>query len=382
MSVVPRAVVPAPKIDALTGLRIVAAAGVFLSHVSGTSATPQALTTFMSAGYNGVTLFFTLSGFVLAWNYVDRLTPMSVGGLRSFFVARFARIYPLYLFALTFALVPFIIGKDVHVDIWWHVFALQPWSANESVAFGYNGPGWSIGIEFFLYACFPAVLLPLARASRNTLIVVLIGTVAAVFLVTVAFIIFGGAALPPWNPASAHRWLYRTPLTRLGDFTVGIVAALLIKRGSRPLAWVAYAAQAVGAGSFIFLMTRWQVLNSVWSWDIAYLIPAFLVIWGLAAGPQSPLAWILGTKPMVLLGEASFAFYLLHAPMLANSGIDTITSSNVWILTVGSQFVIILLAAIGAHVIIERPAQRWLRARLDHRKLPTDKLEVIEHVGT
>ena len=52
------------KIDSLTGVRIFAALAVVLSHLPRPDSLPRIIGTFMSAAYNGVTLFYILSGFV------------------------------------------------------------------------------------------------------------------------------------------------------------------------------------------------------------------------------------------------------------------------------------------------------------------------------
>ena len=69
-----------PKIRALTGLRIVAALWVVLFHYRPLiwEASPRLkdyLAPLFDAGAQGVDLFFILSGFVLTWNYLDRLGP-------------------------------------------------------------------------------------------------------------------------------------------------------------------------------------------------------------------------------------------------------------------------------------------------------------------
>ena len=151
----------ATRIDALTGVRIIAAGSVFLSHAEAPKYIPAPVQTLVTAGYNGVTLFFVLSGFVLAWSYADRLIPLRPRAVWSFFVARFARIYPLYLFALLFAATPQLVTHTLEPGWWRHVLAIQAWSPAKDTAL--NGPAWSIGVEFFLYACFPMVVIAVAR---------------------------------------------------------------------------------------------------------------------------------------------------------------------------------------------------------------------------
>ena len=201
------------RFDALTGVRILAAAAVFLSHAHAPASIPPLLATFMGSGYSGVTLFFALSGFVLMWSYGERLRPLRVEGLWSFFVARFSRIYPLYLFALLVVIVPQIAASGWDPLMLLHISTLQTWSANVNWAYAFNGPGWSIGVEVFLYACFPLILIGLARIRHSAPALILLGTliVAGTFALVWWFILTGRNDLAYTDAESTHRWLYRTP---------------------------------------------------------------------------------------------------------------------------------------------------------------------------
>ena len=66
------------EIKALSGLRIVAALWVVLFHfrpllAEASPGVRSALAPILNAGAQGVDLFFILSGFVLTWNYLDRM---------------------------------------------------------------------------------------------------------------------------------------------------------------------------------------------------------------------------------------------------------------------------------------------------------------------
>jgi peptidoglycan/LPS O-acetylase OafA/YrhL len=63
---------------------------------------------------------------------------------------------------------------------------------------------------------------------------------------------------------------------------------------------------------------------------------------------------------MVLFGEASFAFYLLHLPLVGSLSIAA-GGGRAWVVANAITFSLILLMAVGAHMVIERPAQRLLR---------------------
>lgn len=112
------------RIDALTGIRIVAAGAVFLSHDPIADHASPRVQTFMYAGYHGFTFFFILSGFVLAWNYADRLTRCGFEPFGSS-SSRVARIYPLYLFALMWATAPLHLNRQVESGRWLHIFGIQ-----------------------------------------------------------------------------------------------------------------------------------------------------------------------------------------------------------------------------------------------------------------
>jgi peptidoglycan/LPS O-acetylase OafA/YrhL len=91
---------PAP-LDALTGIRFLAALHVVLYHYAGEifASTHWAVRALIAAGPSAVGLFYVLSGAVLTYSCT-----VADGGLtssrRAFWTARFARIYPTYLLAL------------------------------------------------------------------------------------------------------------------------------------------------------------------------------------------------------------------------------------------------------------------------------------------
>lgn len=97
------------EIKALTGLRIVAALWVVLFHFRPMlgDASPDfrdALAPVLNCGAQGVDLFFILSGFVLTYNYLDRMgRSWSTRATLHFLWLRLARVWPVYLVTLHLA---------------------------------------------------------------------------------------------------------------------------------------------------------------------------------------------------------------------------------------------------------------------------------------
>lgn len=85
------------RLDSLTGLRYFAALAVVLLHTVANRYVDAPLVDIpllgrpVEVGYLAVAFFFTLSGFVLAWN------ARSADTKRAFYQRRFARVYPMHL---------------------------------------------------------------------------------------------------------------------------------------------------------------------------------------------------------------------------------------------------------------------------------------------
>jgi peptidoglycan/LPS O-acetylase OafA/YrhL len=293
----------------------------------------------------------------------------------NFFVARFARIYPLYIVCLAYVVVH-LHSLNVPIDGWWrNALAIQAWSPNVFQAFSFDGPAWSLSVEFFLYACFPLLVPLIARMHRARTILITAAVIgAAMFALAAIFVASGHGSLPFEDPGSAHRWLYRTPLTRLGDFALGILAARLfvITRGDPRLARIGGVMAAASAAVFLLLMAWPALYFTAWSWDVAYAIPTVLLIFGLSVAQGSRLARFLSIPTIVLLGEASFAFYLVHQPLigLLGGGIWVNAMSATAIVNEAFVFGAILALAIGLHVGLELPARRRLRRWLSRPEEP------------
>src|SRR5260370_11721044 len=171
---------PRTHINALTGLRGVAALLVVGNHYFvwcspyTVDSVPWYLTLpFATAGF-GMTLFFTLSGFVITYNYLGldwRGSPFrSVG---NFLFHRFSRLYPTFLLFVLLALNSSSIagGTDGNFSKWvvFHLTGVQTWLPlkfeGRLPSNGIFHLSWSISTEFMLYLVFVLLVAGCHRRS-------------------------------------------------------------------------------------------------------------------------------------------------------------------------------------------------------------------------
>lgn len=145
------------QLDALTGLRWIAALAVFAQHFMGIM---DCKVIRGPVGGMAVSFFFVLSGFILVYVYKDRLSKTTTP---RFYFTRFARIWPLH--AVCLLLMAWLIPKFLPpTELPWlrvmsHWSLLQAWYPTANWIGCYNGVAWSISAEAFFYLMFPLLLL-------------------------------------------------------------------------------------------------------------------------------------------------------------------------------------------------------------------------------
>ena len=360
-----------PELPALTGVRAIAAAMVVISHIRLPQNAPTWAVHVAESGYIGVPLFFILSGIVLAYNY-GHINPRSAREVWNFYVARGARILPLYYAVLIYlAIRREALGYE-QLYFWRHVFNIQTWTGSLLAAQQtYNGPAWSINVELFFYALFPLLMPLFVMLSKRfgvrglaSLIVVL---AAIQWALCFWFFTTGWADLPAADPASGHRWLYRHPLPRLLEFGMGIALAQILEH--RPFERLTdrfhtlIQVAAIAVASIVTVVRPWDGptagLWRVASFGALYSIPFILLLWSLASG-RGRVARFLSTAPLRSLGVSSFALYLTHRPFLEVLGADVVRESNNlagWLLMLALLGFTMVIGE-GAHRYIERPCHK------------------------
>lgn len=149
------------RLARLDGLRGAAATGVMVHHIFFFFAVwqftggpvAQVAEWIHQSGWTFVDLFFVLSGYVFAHVYLRGDELRTQEGLTSFWVARFARLWPLHLTMLLLiaALHP-ASSANTPIAFVAHLFMLQAFVL--PVAGTFDWSSWSLTVEVFCYAIF------------------------------------------------------------------------------------------------------------------------------------------------------------------------------------------------------------------------------------
>ncbi|WP_040312752.1 acyltransferase family protein [Gleimia coleocanis] len=344
------------RLDSLTGVRWWAAFAVFVFHYHNVGNIPGI--GLGTIGYTGVAFFFVLSGFVLTWSASPKVTKP------QFWMRRVARIWPAHFVALLLALPVFYPWDGPTATNWWEkdfallpilaaVFLVQGFSTNPLVLFAGNPAAWTLSSEAAFYFTHPfanSFALKLKKAQYLIFVVAIL----ALGILSVKY-----AGLTP------------TILNRFWEFFLGMFAAHLLKRGFRTglPAWVGYLVTMCLVISYWLLHVRGfnPALEATLEPMRPFYLPIIymLVIIILASSDLEGRRSLMRWKPMVIAGEISYAFYLVHATVLYLflGWYGRSDSVLVFIFLLICAF----LVAAALHYLVERPCEKRIRAWADKR---------------
>ena len=398
-------------IPALDGLRFAAAfmvAGGHYMSIEGGAPLSETIATLTGLG---MTLFFVLSGFVIHYNYTASLS--RPGGVRAFFVARFARLYPLYIaiFLLDFAFTALTARNacslagtphEQWVGLVFYLTLTQSWiyavACRASFVYQY-GPvsavTWSISVEIFFYLFYVVAAMPIAKFKLSTRSV--IGIALAAYGLTLVYFwlcghyegtinrvgteMFGPVASTATDyDNSLLRWLfYFDPVARLAEFFAGVAAAQLYLKPAQRAATLT----AERASEYTLVAILAVVLIHLWFYGLVAPSNGFIgriasplygplvaVAMFLIARYDTPWSRLLSRPLPVQLGEASYSIYLLHEfvpSAFKRLGLTTTDVGAAWIAWAGALLLLALISR-ASYALFERPARQWLRALLAPRR--------------
>ena len=334
-----------------------------------TNLAPLPLAGSLSYGAYGVTFFFVLSGFVLTWSARPNVSS------RTFWLRRFARIYPSHFVALILA-IPVFYSFSPAAEDWWikpfsmpiillSVVLLQGWSRDPAILFSGNPAAWTLSCEAFFYTLFPWLNPLLVKLRQRGALLFTLGAFVVALILRVVVIIAPGSLVAqlPW------------PVFRATEFFIGMGLAWAIRCGWRPripvvltyvlgavaIAYLTLVPAYIGAGTVLTAAVPFAN-------EIIIALCALMIV-AVALRDLRGRSSLLRRRPLVMLGEWSYAFYLVHATVIYGVLYFVPSQPPGWsnLLWYGGMLVIALVVAAGLHYLVERPFERSLRRWWDRR---------------
>jgi peptidoglycan/LPS O-acetylase OafA/YrhL len=273
--------------------------------------------------------FFALSGFVLTHNYWNL---NGKDNTISFYIFRYARMLPIHVIAavLFVTLLPglFRASGPVFFSNLTLTHSWLPWS---QFFFSYNSPSWSSSTEMFFYLCFPLLLVCMRKAWFLPLVVTALPT-ALIILSCNAFHVPHMSAKDP----CVVGLVFVHPLCRMFEFALGMVVAYAFRTHLKPMNLRPFAATALeflglgwvlavainGSAIRHFLMPFCGDAGSLWLQTAGLPVLGCGLLIAALATKRGVLGHILNWKFLVVLGECSYAIYLLHSLYLTYATVN------------------------------------------------------------
>ena len=344
-------------INTLTSLRLIFALMVFGAHCYVIDDIFS--THFFKEGFVGVSFFFVLSGFIIAYNYQKKLQEKEITR-RRFWVARIARVYPLHWLTLFIAVIlgDYVVASG-GLDWCRHFLAsltlTHAYIPEADYYFSFNSPSWSLCCEQLFYICFP-FLVPLTRNYKYLLYI---------FCVTAILLVVGMHFTPE---EEIKGYWYVNPITRFPDFIAGMLLFQLYERlKDKPITFRQGSLMEIGA--VIIFLTFYMCASEipkVYRYSCFYWLPVAVVLISFSL-QKGILSRILSHRFLVVGGEISYGFYLIHLFILLSyakwqkeAGFDI-----AWYISVPVLFGITVLLSLLSYRYFERPMNKRVKSLLN-----------------
>lgn len=348
---------------ALTSVRFLFSLGVVLFHLELMWAWPtQEHTQLIERARLGVDMFFVLSGFVLSYVYIDQFKAGAFD-YRRFLIARFARVYPAHLVILLgmvgVALVALSMNQSFDPadyspsGLIQTLLLVHAWFPTDKVI-EWNGPSWSLSAEWGAYLLFPVFAWVSARFMRRPFLLLGISVIFFVALDALYQASFGDAL--------THAEFRMGVLRILPSFLGGMALHLIWRRASLS----ASAAKGASLAAAVLLVG----LMHFGAPEPLIVAASGALVLALAFLSKSNADGPMASPMLVFLGEASYAVYLIHMPIIVvwkNARAVLFGGESSYILGGGEVVALVLvILASGAliHAVFERPARFFIRRRL------------------
>ncbi len=327
---------------------------------------------FISWGWNGVGLFFALSGFLIGGQIIEGLRAGSFS-FKQFYIKRFWRIFPPYYFSLLVVMV-FIftgIGRPIGTTtetiktLVYHLFYLQNYLHLPKVRLALY---WSLAIEEQFYILVPLLLYILWRYCRRYLFFIITGLL--LIPIAMRFIVYS----PSIDWSLDIRFLFHT---RFDSLLFGVVAAYLFityNDGLRRLSFLTKgifflcSLASIGAG-LVFGGATNSYFNICWQFTLTAFGSALLTL-TIAISSFDSYIHIYPKRFFALVAKLSYTMYLYHILLIYPVGVVIVRIHKIlgykpnnigFALGFCIYFLVVLSTAAIIYYFIDRPAMNHRR---------------------
>jgi peptidoglycan/LPS O-acetylase OafA/YrhL len=293
---------PVVYLKGLNGIRALAALSVVASHVASSFGQFGLRRMYgLDLASYGVTMFFTLSGFLITYLLLIEKKKFGTINIKQFYIRRILRIWPLYYLYLIIAIIVLLIyEKEVLTgQTAFYVFLLANVPFIIARQIPVIGHYWSLGVEEQFYAFWPWVV-----KKVNRIFVWLVWFVIIMGLLKLAFWFYYHSTGNPIPVAAVH-------ITRFHCMAIGAAGAVLFFGKNRFFLKAAY--------SYVTQVIIWAivVLVALNKFNVKPIINdelisgvSILLIVNVAGNPKSLIK--LDNKYLDYLGKISFGIYVYH----------------------------------------------------------------------
>lgn len=306
-------------------------------------------------GFEAVTLFYVLSGFVLALPWIAGKAP----GYFTYAIRRFCRLYIPYIVIIAICallswqlhVTQIIPGVSYWVNSYNWAIPVSQWAIVDHIFMlgntdDLNGVVHSLVWEMRVSAIFPFMMLLIWRWKQMGAIALLVGTVVGMAILELA-------ARKSGSELTSHilRDIEKT-LFYSHHFTVGAIIAFNLSWIRRQMGkapdWVALVLLAVG---LLIMQARWSTVSVVQAAMVGVGSAAVIV----AAISSPSIQKVLSLPFLVWLGEISYSFYLVHVPIILTLVLVLHAYVPIWLIVVSVPLISLLVASLY-HRFIALPA--------------------------
>jgi peptidoglycan/LPS O-acetylase OafA/YrhL len=311
-------------------------------------------------GRVAVTGFFVLSGYLITLSILGRMK-LNNWSIRSFYIGRMFRIWPLYFLVIVSAIwilpsvnqLQFMLPEvvtDVRIatsNRWYFLLFMPQVPLINNAYLPFAEPTWSIGVEEIFYLTIPLIILVSKENLKNVLIVFILTFIVAKYSAIYLF------HLPPTHQFAKLLTFYRYDCVALGC----LLGVLQVTRNK--------VVESVNGTHLVFSVIALVVLfknMTVSSYDYFPFAICFAVIIAYLANKRNELK---SPKWLVHIGTVSFSLYLTHElciVFLVNKGLDQTSMTAMYAISI---LLAILLASL-IYLIVEKPFMKLGRVILSN----------------